>query len=476
VALAAFSVDVGRAGRYNVVMLNRDGPSPVRKNQRRLFAPSPGGPMPHQKPVDDGCGTPRLRQANREQVEFRACCWNDLLPDDHEARIVWQFVTGLDLSPLTNRIKALEGRPGHPPIDPRIAMALWLYAVLRGVGSARELDRRCQTDLPFQWICGGVSVNYHTLAEFRTAHGEFLDRTLTSSVALLMQQELVTLDRVAQDGMRVRASAGAASFHRRPTLEDHLAEARAQVETLKAELEADPAAAQSRRQAARQRAARERAERLQQALQQLPLVAAKKKPPDKDQARVSTTDPDARVMKMADGGFRPAYNVQFATDAATLIITGVDVTNCGSDYGLLVPMVEQHEERYGQRPQDMLIDGGFAKQEDIEAVSAPPGDTTVYAPVQQAKKAGVDPHAPRADDSPAIAEWRRRMATDGAKEIYKQRAATAECVNAMARNRGLQQFRVRGQPQVRAVVLWYVLAHNLMRMAALFAAGAERKV
>jgi hypothetical protein len=175
-------------------------------------------------------------------------------------------------------------------------------------------------------------------------------------------------------------------------------------------------------------------------------------------------------MKMADGGFRPAYNVQLATDTQTQIITGVDVTNSGGDQGKMAPMVEQHEVRYEQPPQDMLVDGGFVKKEDIEAVSE---TTTVYAPVQQSKKEDLDPHTPRANDSAAVAQWRMRMATPEAREIYKQRAATAECVNAIARNRGLYQVRVRGAPKVLAVVLWYVLAHNLIRAATL---RAEREI
>lgn len=418
-----------------------------------------------------GGGRPRLRCAERDQVEFRACSWNDLLPAEHEARLVWDFARGVDLSPLHEAIRSVEQRPGHPPADPRILFALWLYAALRGVGSARELARRCDSqtgEVPFQWLCGGVSMNHHTLGDFRVAQEELLDRTLTESIAVLRHQGLVTLERVAQDGMRVRASAGAASFRRAATLQEHLAEAEAHVAALKAELAADPGAATRRQQAARERAARQRTERLSQALAELPAArAAKQGAEAKQQARVSTTDPEARVMKMGDGGFRPAYNVQFGTDTQTQLITGVDVITSGSDRGQLAPMVEQHIERYEQPPAEMLVDGGFIKKDDITAVSAPQGQTTVYGPVPKAQTAGVDPHAPRADDTPAMAEFRQRMATAEAQEIYKERAATAECVNALARNRGLQQFRVRGRPKVRAVVLWYVLAHNLMRAAAL---------
>jgi transposase len=413
-------------------------------------------------------GRPRFQPPERAQIEFRAFCWNDLLPEDHPARIVWDHVKLLDLNPLYRRIKAVEGRPGQPPIDPRILMALWLYATLRSVGSARELARRCETDLPFQWICGGVSVNHHTLSDFRSGHVEFLNELFTASVAVLIHEDLVTMDRVAQDGMKVRASAGAASFRRRATLEECLAEARQQVETLQQELDADPAAGSRRQQAARQRAARERAERMQKALEQMALVEQQKSGEEaKKKARVSTTDPEARVMKGPDGGFRPSYNVQLATDTQTQIITGVDVVNSGSDQGKLAPMVEQHEERYEETPAAMLVDGGFVKKEDIEKLSPPKGGTVVYAPVMKSKDPNRDPHTPRDDDSPAVAEWRRRMATDEAKEIYKERASTAECANAIARNRGLYQVRVRGRPKVMAVVLWYVLAHNLMRAVAL---------
>lgn len=411
----------------------------------------------------------RLRYANRAQMSMHVCSLDQLVPEDHPVRTVWAYVNGLDLSELQEKIRAVEGRAGASATDPRILLTLWLYATLRGIGSARELDRRCDAEtgeVAFQWICGGVTVNYHTLADFRTAHVGFLDRLLTQSVAVLLQQGLVTMERVAQDGMKVRASAGASSFRRRPRLAQYLQEAETQVQTLKKELETDPTAGKRRQE----RAVRERAERIRRALEQLPQVEASKPAKDKDKARVSTTDADARVMKMGDGGFRPAYNVQLATDTQTQIITGVDVTNSGGDQGQLAPMVEQHEERYQARPKEMLVDGGFAKKEDIEKVEQ--AGTTVYAPVQSSKDPKRDPHTPRADDPPKVAAWRQRMATPAAQAIYKDRASTAECVNAHARNRGLYQFRVRGLAKVKAVVLLYVLAHNLMRTAIL---RAERE-
>jgi transposase len=421
-------------------------------------------------------GPKRLRYAVRNQVEFQECALDELISEEHEARIAWEYVCGLDLSELQQRIQAVEGGPGQAPADPRVLVALWLYATLRGVGSARELNRLCQYHAAYRWICGGVSMNYHTLADFRTRHVELLDRLLTESVAGLMAEGLVSLDRVAQDGMKVRASAGAASFRRQPTLEEALVEAENQVAQLRKELGANPAANKTRQQAARKRAAEERAERVRAALGQLLKIAESKAAKDREKARASTTDADARVMKMGDGGFRPAFNVQLATATGSQVITGVDVTNVGSDRGEMVPMVEQHQQRYEEKPREALVDGGFVKKADIDQVSPPQGGTTVYAPVMKSKDPKRDPHTPCDDDSPAVAEWRQRMATDEAKAIYRERAATAECVNALARNRGLQRFLVRGLQKAKAVVLWYVLAHNLMRAVALRAAAAQAVV
>ncbi len=443
------------------IALGSNGNSGTTPEPERLFdlGDTPAEPRPR------AGGTPRLRRANRQQIEMRQCALDSLVADDHPVRNVWSFVEGLDLGELLDKVKAVKGGAGQAATDPRILVALWLYATLRGVGSARELAQRCEDDIPFQWICGGVGVNHHTLADFRWRHVELLDRLLTESIARLMHQGLVRMERVAQDGMKVRASAGAASFRRRPRLEQFRAEVATQIATLKKELDGDPAQASRRRQAARLRAAEDRAARLRRALEEMPQIEASKPAKDKDKARVSTTDPEARVMKMSDGGYRPAYNVQLATDTETQIITGVDVSNSGGDQGKLAPMAEQLQERYQETPREMLADGGFAKNEDIETLGQ--AGIVVYAPVQASKDPKRDAHTPRPDDPPKVAEWRQRMATEEAKAIYRERASTAECINAQARNRGLHQFRVRGQAKVRAVVLWYVLAHNLMRAAAL---------
>ena len=424
--------------------------------------------------TEKGRGAPRVVTPERNQVEMVMRDLESTLPADHVARAVWDFVLGLDLGPLYAAIRSVEGHAGRPASDPRVYLALWLLAVIEGVCSARKLAELCERHDAYRWLCGGVPVNYHTLADFRVGHGELLDELLTSSVACLMSAGLVTLNRVAQDGVRVRASAGAASFRREKTLRRCLKEARKQVQALKRETHDDPAATSRRQAAARKRAAEDRARRVAEALKHLPDVAAKKKgtaEEKQEKARVSTTDPEARVMKMADGGFRPAYNGQFATDTESLVIVGVDVSNSGSDAEKLPPMTDQLEQRYGCVPGETLVDGGFAGHRDIEAATR--RGTTVYAPVQKPKDASRDPHEPLPNDSAVIAEWRRRMGTEAAKQVYKERAATAECANADARNHGLQQFTVRGEKKVRAILLLHALAHNMLRALSLRARARD---
>ena len=414
---------------------------------------------------------PRLRMADRQRL-IPAMPLDDLLDTDHQARVVWDFCRGLGLTDLYDRIGSRQGGPGRAAIDPRICLALWLYATLEGVGSARALAWLCEHHHAFRWLVGGVSVNHHTLSDFRVEHVEFLDRLLTHSVAVLRAQGLVDLNRVAHDGMRVRAGAGAASFHRRATLQESLQEAQEQVARLKEELDDDPAAPSRRHAAARERAAVERAERVQQALARLPELEARKAPAEKDQARASSTDPEATVMKMADGGYRPAYNIEFGADTASLVIAAVAVTTRGSDAGQITPLSDQIHDRHGIYPGETLVDGGFVNLEDLEAAQSPPRGTMVYAPVPEPKDAHRDRHEPRPGDSEPVRQWRQRMGTESAKAIYRQRASTIECVNAQARNRGLVRLLVRGLRKVKAVALWFAIAHNLVCAMRLRAAAA----
>jgi transposase len=403
---------------------------------------------------------PRLETANRTQIQLRPFDLESILPEDHRARAMWAVVEGLDLAGFYEPIKARDSRPGRSATDPKILLCLWLYGTSEGVGSARRLARLCQEHDAYRWILGGVTTNHHTLADFRVGHAQRLDELLTQLLAVLMKQKLVKLRRVAQDGMRVRANAGAASFRRGPTLEECLTSARAHVARVKREADEPDATATAREQAARERAAREREARVARALRELPKAQAAKKPKEREQARVSTTDPEARVMKMGDGGFRPAYNVQLATDVESRFVVGVHVTNAGTDMGQMVPMLDDIERRTGERPVEHLVDGGFAKREAI--TEAAERGVTVYAPVSTPKKNDVDPHEAKPNDTAAVAEWRQRMATDEAKAIYKERAATAETVNADLRIRTLDRLLVRGTDKVMSVALWAALTYNLM--------------
>jgi len=404
---------------------------------------------------------------------------DDLVASDHRVRLVWRFVEGLDLSALYADVKSVEGGPGHPPADPRLLVALWLYATVEGIGSARALARLCTEHVAFRWLCGGVGMNHKTLSDFRVGHGAVLERLLVDSFAALLRTDVASLDRVAQDGVRVRASAGAASFRRHTTLQDCRRRAKAEVERLRRELDADPAVASRRQAAARLAAAENRERRVAEALAITESLhaageararkrAAKDDGSDGDgprgtapepEPRASTTDPQARVMKMADGGFRPAYNVQFAGDTRSGAVAGVAVDNIGSDMGKMAPMNDALAAAYGTRPAEHLADGGFAKLDDIETLAE--AGVTTYVPVPAPRDRTRDRHMPRPDDPPTVAAWRKRMGTDEAKAIYKERAATAECVNAQARNRGLTRFLVRGLAKVKAVALWHALAHNM---------------
>jgi hypothetical protein len=249
-------------------------------------------------------------------------------------------------------------------------------------------------------------------------------------------------------------------------LERCLEAAKAQVEMLKQQTEDDPGALTRKQQAARERAKRQRQERIEQALQRLPeleqLKAKQGKQPE--EARASTTDAEATVMKMGDGGCRPAYNAHYASDTESQVIVGVEVTTAGSDMGQLVPMIDQVTERCGESPDQWLVDGGYPAHEQMDTAAE---NTCVYAPVPKPKDEATDPHVPKPGDSEAVAAWRQRMGTEEAKNLYKDRAATAECVNALARERGLIRLRVRGKTKVRGVLLLHALAHNLMRTFAL---------
>ena len=421
-------------------------------------------------PVDGPPARPRLQRPDRHQVRLMPMDLDALIGPDHRARLVWAWVERQDLRAFEADIRAVEGHPGRPPIDPAILLALWLYATLDGIGSARALDRLCREHDAYRWIAGGVGVNHHTLADFRVAHGDRLDELLTTSVAALMVEGLVSCERVAGDGMRVRASAGRGSFRSRDALDRALDEARARVATLRAEVDADPAATSRRIAARRERAAQERTAALERALEALPRIEERKRRRSyrgrRDvPAEVSPTDPEAGMMRFSDGGRRPGWNTELVTDTGSGCILAVDVVS-DTDQVRLRPMVDGLRARYGRAPTELLVDGGYRDRTAIEHVAAL--GTTLYMPVGRPRNRTTrDRHRPLRTDSPAVAAWRVRMGTDEAAMTYRLRAQTAECANARIRNQGLDAFPVRGRPRVRAVALLHVLAHNILRAASL---------
>jgi transposase len=395
-----------------------------------LFEGMPEQPVPDRTPG----GKPRLRMAERRQVELRPLALDDLVPEDHRVRMVWRFIEGLNLSALTANIKAVEGRPGHPPADPRIFGALWLFTTSEGVGSAQELAKLCEEHIAYQGLCGGVSVNPCTLADFRVSHGEVLERLLIDSFTALVQAGVASLERVAQDGMRVRASAGAASFRRQPTLQECRRQAEAAVQALREDLDTDPGAGTRRKAAARQRVAEDRERRVREALAVTEALHAQeaekaRKQAERVAAQPEPPEPDTATAKEK----KPKEPRASTTDALA--------------------------EAYGHRPGQHPADGGFAKFDDIRVLAQAGVET--FVPVPAPRTPERDRHEPLPRDPAEIATWRERMKIDAAKAIYKERAASVECANAQARNTGLIQFPVRGLEAVKAVALWHALARNM---------------
>lgn len=432
--------------------------------------------------VRESGGEVRLRKPERRQMEWVSQCPDDLVAPTHTVRTIAAVVEKLDLSAFQQGIQAREGVAGRDATDPRLLVGLWLYACIRGIGSARELARRCEESLPFRWLCGGVSVNHRLLSDFRTDHEKKLDGLFTQVIAALVDKELVSASRISQDGVRVRVSAGAASFRRKERLRELLAESEKHVQEVKQQLqEPEKLAAKAvKQQAAQRRAAEDRQKRIEHALAQLPELeqrqqeraqrAGQGRYGNKIRARelrVSTSDPDARVMKMPNGGYAPAYNIQLATDVASRAVVGVEVSNQGSDAsGLSEPMREQVERRSGKRVRQHLLDGGYLHYDDMERAHAQ-GIELFLPPkgARQPENRGRELQSKR-HDSEAVRAWKQRMASTAGQQVYRQRGATSETVNADLRSyRGLTQLTVRGIHKARCVALWCALAYNVMHFA-----------
>lgn len=423
-------------------------------------------------------GKARVVRPNRSQLSWDLVDPENWLPANHKARLIWDYVGTLNLEALYDKVAAREGEPGRPAADPAVQLALWLMATLDGVGSARELDRLTATDLGYRWLCCGVPINYHGLADFRVAHADMLDDLLTKTLAAFMVEGLVDDEETIVDGTKVKASAGKGSYKRKERLEEAEAAAKACVAELKKEVDADPAASSRRRRAARERAARDREVRVAKAkatLAELEKERAKRaerspkemaEKSEKTAPRASITDPEARRMRFADGAVRAGYNIQVAATSKHGFITAIKATDRRNDSGLARPMVEETERRLGVPVKRLLADTNYASSEDIKALSSRPDNpVTVYVPPQPDKE-DVKPETKlrrekeRARECDTLKAWRQRMASAEGEEVMKRRKRI-ERVNAQVKNRGLGTMLVRGLAKVQAVALLYALAHNL---------------
>jgi transposase len=399
----------------------------------------------------------RTKEPFRGQAVIRFEMPEDTLPNDHVARLLWRIVVTLDVSAFTARAKAIEGHAGRGVTSVHMLLTLWLYAISQGISSARKIARLIKTDDAFRWIVGNQSVGHTTLAEFRVGHREALDKLFTDVLASLMHKDLLSLDLVAQDGTRVRASASAPSFRREKSLLECREQAALHVKAVFTE--ADDPEVTDNEKLARQAAALDYQRRVEAAIGTVRELQAE----GKDGPRASTTDADARVMKMGDGGFRPAYNVQMATTGSEMggprTIVGVHVTNIGSDMGSVTPMLDQIEQRTGALPKVLLADANHAKHDCIRNATQRGVETIIPVPDRSVR--------PDAAKDPDIAAWHDRMDTDEAKRLYRARAGLCELPNAHLKcHHGVAQVLVRGIEKVSCVALLAALASNLLAHAA----------
>jgi transposase len=400
----------------------------------------------------------RIEEPNRSQVQW--IVGDDLIAEDHPARVLWDVTGQLDLSRFLVGAKVVHGSVGRSLKSPRMKLCLWLYAMTQGVGSAREIARRTRSDMAFRWLVGDVKLTHDTLSAFRRKEVTGFDGVLSDILGALLHAGALSLELVALDGMRVRASASAPSFRSAPSLEQCREQAALHVKAVLAQAD-DPELTRAQK-AAREAKARDIQQRVEAAIATVQSLARRPDPPARP--RASTTDPEARVMKMADGGFRPGYNVQLATAGSPLggprTIVGVQVTNSGSDMHAIPSLLDDVQRRTGAVPEVMLADAGHASHEAIRDAAAR-GTTALVSVPEHTQKKPIEK-----ETDPAVVAWRQRMDTDAAKTLYRARAGLCELLNARMRSYGLDHFLVRGVRNVISVVLLASIASNILAHAA----------
>jgi transposase len=419
--------------------------------------------------------TLKLKLANRYQYEFVSKCLDDLIPEDHKVRVIWDFVSNMDLSISLNDILSSYGSRGRPATDPKIMLVLWIYTIIDGNSSARKLEELCQNHDVYKWICGGITVNRTTLAEFRSLTPWKFDDLLTKCLAVMVKDGLISDCDFAQDGTRIKANAGFNSFHRESGLEALEIQMDNYIKELKKEEAEFPGVYERRKMQSKERYAREKKERVQAALRSLESARSEKtinakrnhekvSENDLNEIRASTTDPEVRKMKMGDGGYRLAYNTQFSTGLDSRVIYGVDVVST-LDPGTALRMIAQVQERLKKLDlkeiQSWIADAAYSAKRDIITIASLFPNCLYYAPPKPLK--GIDPKKNVKGDCEAIKKWRGLIGTEETTSLYSRRCSTAEFSNMQIKNCGLKEFLVRGLVKVRGMAFLHAIAMNVVR-------------
>jgi transposase len=417
----------------------------------------------------------KLKLVCRDQMEFQSFCLNDRIPQEHKARSVWDFVEAMDTTICLKYINSIYGEIGRSATDPKILLALWIYTILDGNYSARKLAELCQNHDAYKWICGGIKVNRTMLAQFRSHNHRKFDELLTNCLAVMVKADLIKDTDFSQDGTRIKANAGFNSFRREDTLEKIKADLTLYIEQLRSEEQLTTNAYEIRQKEIKQRAAIERKCRVEEALKNLEAARCEKiingkrnndipTEDELDEVRASITDPEVRKMKMGDGGFRLAYNVQFATGLDSRVIYGVNVVNTldpGTAPNLMAQVYERLKNLNLKPIKKWIADAAYSAKNDIENVAQLFPNCLYYAPPKP--RTGIDPKKEKKGDSKAVKKWRNMIGTEEVEELYKKRCSTAEFSNMQVKNQSLQKLPVRGLNKVKGVAFLHAIAQNCSR-------------
>lgn len=410
----------------------------------------------------------KLRIAERQQITMEFSCLDELIDEDHRVRSIWKYVELANLEKALERVQTYQDASGRSAIDPKILLALWLYATIEGYGSAYNLEKLCQENIAYKWICGGVSIGRKTLSNFRIKSGDILESILINGVTALIKANVVDLEEISQDGLKVKACASEKSYRNKKSIAQVREIVQEHITRLKNELETNPSGAVEHRKKMKLRRLQEKQKRLEEAYKEVESCAEKKdaaqkrdrkkKLTDHEKAKikVSTTDPQARLMKMPQGGYKLAMNCEFAMDTKSGFIVGTRATNQENDSGQVGIMFDYLRNSYGITPKRYLADAGFRNNKDTQRLYENGCEVFMPIPIKEQKVTNKN--------SEGVVKWKERMQTQSAKETYSRRASTIEWFNAGARQRGLQSFSVRGLEKGQVTCNLQALAHNIQRM------------